>query len=104
MAVAGISKALLNLASKKAKDYIKKNPGKSNIDILENLQENFDFNLTRLKTDNVRNVTKRSASHEGDKLIKGIFSSSKLQKIKTEAQSATKIDQYKQELKAKIQL
>ena len=63
MAVAGISKALLNLASKKAKDYIKKNPGKSNIDILENLQENFDFNLTRLKTDNVRNVTKRSASH-----------------------------------------
>ena len=96
MAIAGISKALLNLASKKAKDYIKKNPGKSNIDILENLQENFDFNLTRLKRDNVRNVTKRAASRDGDNLIKNIFTKNQLQKIKSEAQSATKIDQYKQ--------
>jgi hypothetical protein len=90
MAVAGIGKALLNLASKKAKDYIKKNPGKSNIDILESLQKNFNFPLTRLKTDNVRNVTKRSASHEGDKLIQKIFTKNQLQTIKTEAQSATK--------------
>ena len=72
MAVAGISRTLLKVASKAAKKYIKENPGKSNIDALENLQKNFDFDfkLTRLKTDNTRNVTKRSASHEGEKLIK----------------------------------
>ena len=98
MAVAGISRTLLKVASKAAKKYIKENPGKSNIDALENLQKNFDFDfkLTRLKTDNTRNVTKRSASHEGEKLIKNIFTKNQLQKIKTEAQSATKIDQYKQ--------
>jgi len=90
MAVAGIGKALLNLASKTAKNYIKNNPGKSRVDILENLQKHFDFDLTRLKTDNVRNVTKRSASHKGDDIIAKIFTPNQLKKIDSEGFSSAK--------------
>jgi hypothetical protein len=94
MAVAKISKALLNLASKKAKDYIKNNPGKSRVDILENLQKNFDFPLTRLKTDNARNVTKRAASHQGASLIEEIFTPNQLKKIDSEGFSVAKKQQW----------
>jgi len=90
MAVAGIGKALLNLASKTAKNYIKNNPGKSRVDILENLQKNFDFPLTRLKTDNVRNVTKRSASHKGADILAKIFTPNQLKKIDSEGFSSAK--------------
>ena len=96
MAVAGISRALLNLASKTAKNYFKNNPGKSRVDILESIEKahQFDFPLIRLKTDNVRNITKRAASHKGASLIEEIFTKNQLKKIDSEGFSATKKQQW----------
>ena len=96
MAVAGISRALLNLASKTAKNYFKNNPGKSRVDILESIEKahKFDFPLIRSKTDNARNVTKRAASHQGASLIEEIFTPNQLKKIDSEGFSAAKKQQW----------
>ena len=96
MAVAGISRALLKLASKTAKNYFKNNPGKSRVDILESIEKahKFDFPLIRSKRDNVRNVTKRAASHQGADIIEEIFTPNQLKKIDSEGFSAAKKQQW----------
>jgi len=93
-----VDKSFLNQVIKTAKSFIKDNPGKSRVDILDHVGKKYGLNLTRLRADNVREIISRRAKHNADRLLKTkeFFTPSQLKKIDNDALSAVKGQQWKE--------
>ncbi len=87
-----VGKSTLDAVIKTAKSFIKNNPGKSRVDILEHVGNKHGLNLTRMKTNTARGVSTRAGKQTADELLKakGFFTPNQLKRIDSAAAAAAK--------------
>ena len=89
-----VTKSTLDKVIKTAKSYIKANPGKSQVDILRNLQTKYSIPLLRPEGKLSRGKMVPYPRHRASDLMKEIFTKNQLKKIDSEGFSAAKKQQW----------
>ena len=84
-----VAKPLLDKVIKTAKSYAKANPGKSQVDILKNLETKYSIPLLRPEGKLSRGKMIPYPRHRASDLMKDIFTKNQLKKIDTEALSVS---------------
>ena len=89
-----VSKSTVDKIIKTAKSYAKANPGKSQVDILKNLETTYSLPLLRPEGKLSRGKMIPYPRHRASDLMKDIFTPNQLKKIDSEALSSKKIAQH----------
>ena len=89
-----VAKSTLDAVIKTAKSYIKANPGKSQVDILKNLETTYNIPLLRPEGKLSRGKMIPYPRHRASDLMKEIFTKNQLKKIDSEGFSAAKKQQW----------